>query len=206
MALHRKYDELLALEPDIAVIPECANSKLLEKNAPKFKPKSMVWVGDKPQKGLGVFTFKTFIAIEQPIHRGDIPYIAPIKIIGPTSFNLLGVWACHSKPNSYEAEYGPFSRALRLYREFVREGPSVVAGDFNNNVLWDRPTKIDKHSKNVDDLTDLGLRSAYHFSRNVEQDMNQSRHSIGVIGNVMVLDTTLIIVSFQPNGPGQTSL
>ena len=119
MAFHRKYDELLALEPDIAVIPECANAKLLEYNAPKFKPKSMVWVGDTPHKGLGIFTFKTFSAIEQPIHRADIPYIVPIRIIGPTSFNLLGVWAHHRKPNAYEAKYGPVSRALKLYRKFA---------------------------------------------------------------------------------------
>src|SRR5262245_33237528 len=99
MAFHRKYDALLALEPDVAVIPECANPGLIERSAPQFKPTSMVWVGDWRHKGLGVFTFKAFSAVEQPNYRADIPYVAPIRIVDPTSFNLLGVWACHSKRN-----------------------------------------------------------------------------------------------------------
>jgi hypothetical protein len=47
--------------------------------------------------------------------------------------------------------------------------PTVVAGDFNDNVKWDRPKKRNKHKINVDELAPLGLRSAYHHARGVEQ-------------------------------------
>jgi exodeoxyribonuclease-3 len=60
MALDRKYEFMSALQPDIAVIPECANSELLVKRAPKFNPSSSVWIGDNRHKGLGVFTFGSF--------------------------------------------------------------------------------------------------------------------------------------------------
>lgn len=44
-----------------------------------------------------------------------------------------------------------------------------MAGDFNNAVLWDRPRRASNHSIAVAKLQDLGLVSAYHANRAVEQ-------------------------------------
>ena len=57
MALHDKYKHLLALKPDVAIIPECANVDLIRKKAPDFVHSSSIWVGDNCHKGLGVFAF-----------------------------------------------------------------------------------------------------------------------------------------------------
>ena len=51
-----------------------------------------------------------------------------------------------------------------------------MAGDFNDNVRWDKPTKINKHSANVDALAALGLQSAYHHSRSIEQYVFYGKH------------------------------
>ena len=113
MGFHKKYEYLLALRPDIAIIPECANIKPLTKNAPKFKSTSAIWVGDSPRKGLAVFTFGQFSAILSPFYQDDFcPFIAPIEINGPSCFNLLAVWACHHRSNSYQERLGPLSRQL----------------------------------------------------------------------------------------------
>jgi exodeoxyribonuclease-3 len=168
-ALHNKYEHLLALSPDIAVIPECANIDILRQKAPSFLPTSSIWVGDDRQKGLGVFTFGTYQAEQSRTYKNDFPHIWPVRIHGPTSFNLLAVWACHAHSNSYEARQGPLMRAMNTYRPFIQDGPTVVAGDFNDNVLWDKPKKVNNHGINVGVLTELGLRSAYHQSRGVEQ-------------------------------------
>lgn len=169
MAFHRKFEHLLALKPDIAVISECANPEIILQKAPRFTPSSSTWIGDDHNKGLGVFTFGAFRGIISPIYRKDFPFIAPIRIDGPTPFNLLAVWACHAKKNSYEARLGPLGRAIGAYKSFLEESPVVVAGDFNDNVHWDKPKKINKHSANVDKLRELGLQSAYHYSRGVGQ-------------------------------------
>jgi hypothetical protein len=63
-----------------------------------------------------------------------------VRIDGPTQFNLLAVWACHAHANSYEANQGPLMRAMNTYGAFIQDGPTVVAGDFNDNVLWDSRT------------------------------------------------------------------
>jgi exodeoxyribonuclease-3 len=167
--LHNKYEHLLALAPDIAVIPECANIDILSQKAPNFLPTSAVWVGDDRQKGLGVFTFGPYQAEQAETYRSDFPHIWPVRIHGPNIFNLLAVWACHAHKNSYEARQGPLMRAMNTYRAFIQDGPAVVAGDFNDNVLWDKPKRVNNHGVNVRALTSFRLRSAYHQSRGIDQ-------------------------------------
>jgi exodeoxyribonuclease-3 len=151
------------------VISECASAELIAQKISEPKPSSSIWIGDNRHKGLGVFTFGLFKAKLSPTYQKDFPYVAPVQIDGPTRFNLLAVWACHAKKNSYKAKLGPLRRAISAYREFIERGPSVVAGDFNDNVRWDKPTKTNKHSTNVSELAALGLQSAYHYSRGVDQ-------------------------------------
>jgi exodeoxyribonuclease-3 len=130
MALHDKYEHLLAPAPDIAVIPECANINVMREKAPSFLPASSIWIGDNCHKGLGVFTFGAYRAEQSNNFKDDFPHISPVRINGPTQFNLLAVWACHAHAKSYEAGQGPLMRAINSYRAFIQEGPTVVAGDF----------------------------------------------------------------------------
>jgi exodeoxyribonuclease III len=167
MALHDKYEHLLALAPDIAVIPECANVDLIREKAPNFVPSSSIWIGDNRHKGLGVFTFGPCKAEQSAIYQSEFPHVSPIRVDGPTQFNLLAVWACHAHANSYAGRQGPLMRAMGAYRDFIQDSPTIVAGDFNDNVLWDKPKKLNNHGKNVNALTAFGLRSAYHQSRGV---------------------------------------
>jgi hypothetical protein len=71
MAFHRKCQHLVALKPDVAVIPECSNVKSLAADAPEFRPTSSVWIGDNPRNGLAVFTFGEFTGGLSDDHRDD---------------------------------------------------------------------------------------------------------------------------------------
>jgi exodeoxyribonuclease-3 len=168
MAFRRKFAALLALQPDLAVIQECEAAEFFAAKS-LFKPRSAIWIGDNPRKGLGVFAFGEFRARRDPIHRPGIPYVLPLRISGPVKLRLLAVWACHHKPNSYDNRIGPLRRALRDYDGFCAGAPLVVAGDFNNNVYWDRPGRPNNHEAAVADLHRIGLASAYHVARGVAQ-------------------------------------
>lgn len=168
MAFRRKFAALLALKPDLAIIPECERKDLVTADA-AFGACSAVWIGDNPHKGLGVFAFGDFAAELDTAWRPEIPYVAPLRVSGPVALHLLAVWACHHKPHSYENRLGPLRRALAAYGDFVSAGPTVVAGDFNNNVYWDKPRHPNNHSAAVADLGALGLESAYHSDRRVAQ-------------------------------------
>lgn len=138
MALHRKFDALLELAPDVAIISETAEpARLRERSARDWIEGDAVWVGDNPSKGLGVFTFNGYGATILPSASARLRYVVPISIVGPVAFNLLAVWAQLGATRKHQP--GPLRLALTRYREFLAEGPSVVAGDFNSNAIWDKP-------------------------------------------------------------------
>jgi endonuclease/exonuclease/phosphatase family metal-dependent hydrolase len=68
---------------------------------------------------------------------------------------LLALWA----PRPYRE---PVHKALEAYRHARSAGPGVVAGDFNQNSSWDRPSRVHNHGRNVELMRQLGLVSAYH--------------------------------------------
>ena len=92
-----------------------------------------------------------------------------MKISGQQSFNLLAVWDFHYRSKLPAHQNGAGTRAaIRHYREFISEEPSFVAGDFNNNVKWDKQN-VDydgNFSHTVYDLEKLGFYSAYHQFEN----------------------------------------
>lgn len=163
MAYHRKSGALRNLRPDIAIIPECANLEALSKNGEPLEADKAVWVGEKPTKGLGVFSFGSWKLELDPAYDPAFKILAPIRVTGPLSFNLIAVWSSSNRhlPRSKRGR-GPVLDALSAYGAFCREQPLIVAGDFNNNVYWDRPGKLSNHSAVVSALGELGLESCYH--------------------------------------------
>ena len=96
-----------------------------------------------------------------------------VNVTGPHSFRLLAVWAANDWSGIREREegtpIGPVRRAIARHERWLRKGPSVVAGDFNHNAIWDKPLRPDSHTYAVADLTTIGLSSAYHRARGCAQ-------------------------------------
>ena len=150
MALHRKFDVVLGLQPDIAVICECAEPKRLQACAGSVGVGAeMVWVGDNANKGLAVVAFNGYrVSSALPFHA-NLRHVAPIRVGGPIEFNLLTVWAQNGSGGvTRKHQLGPLRRALTKYRGFLTERPSI-AGDFNNSVYWHRPGWRINHAKAV---------------------------------------------------------
>ena len=171
MALHRKVDALMALRPDVAVISECAApARLAERMARDWPGSPPVWIGANRDKGLAVFAFNGYRALLADGYRPSLKFIAPVRIEGPVTFNLLAVWAQNfSAGIRRKRQPGPVRLALRYYREFLSAGPAVAAGDFNNNHYWNKPGHLINHSHTVETLDRLGLVSAYHAARGEAQ-------------------------------------
>lgn len=173
MALHRKVDALMGLRPDLAVISEAAEPQRLVARAPSLAEASLVWVGKNPNKGLLVAGFgATRLAFSRHRHDRRLHWMVPVTVSGLPGLgrpvHLLGVWAQNaSEGNLRKDNPGFLQRALRRYRTFLRSAPAIVAGDFNNNVMWDRPGWQMNHANEVRALARLGLVSAYHVSRGV---------------------------------------
>lgn len=89
----------------------------------------------------------------------------PVSVDGPTAFVILGVWAHDRRATEFhplEPKTSQPQQALALYRDLFAGLPLVVAGDFNNNVQWDRPGRAANWVTTSERLADAGLVSAYH--------------------------------------------
>lgn len=165
MALHRKLDALLSLGPDIAVVSECADPEVLRARGLDLASLGAhcVWVGRNRNKGLSVLAFNGYRATLAQRYQRSLKFIAPVHIAGPLRFNLLAVWAQNfSGGVTRKRQPGPLRLALHRYADFLADQPLVVAGDLNNNVIWDKPGWLMNHHYVVDKLADHGLVSAYH--------------------------------------------
>ena len=167
MALHRKAKALLSLQPDIAVISECAEpERLFRMGCSTWIENEPVWIGRHATKGLAVFTFNDYRACLSESYLPNLRYIAPVHISGPASFNLLAIWAQNASGGVMRKhQLGPLRRALSRYRSFLDEEPVVLAGDFNSNAIWDKPGWRINHMTLVEILRRQDLVSAYHEIR-----------------------------------------
>ena len=164
MAFDKKQADLLALEPDVAIVSESANPDILAKKAPFFAPRTKHWHGENINKGLSVFTFGKYEAELATGFCNEFHWIIPLRVTGPTQFNLIAVWAKHPSAEKGRMSYqGPVLTAIDKYDSFLSERDAVVAGDFNNNVIWDKPGKAINHANTVHTLKKrYSMISGYH--------------------------------------------
>jgi exodeoxyribonuclease III len=166
---HRKTAALLALAPDVAIIQECADLETMSRKASAFVPASALWTGDNSNRGLGVFSFGRYrVAPVYPTLPG-ITYAIPAKVTGPSTFNLVALWSHYGKAPLRMRTVGPTLEALDAYRTLLAEHPSILAGDLNNHVNWDKPGKASNHANTLAAGSLLGLVSAYHAFHRLEQ-------------------------------------
>lgn len=163
MALHKKFEPLMSLKPDVAVIQECAEITSDSANKQGMPCANIQWIGHQKKKGLGVFSFGDFRIQKHESFSSNFHLFLPIIVSGPVSLNLMAVWAYnHRVPVSCpNGSGGPFD-AFVYYHSFLSARSTVVVGDFNNNFIWDKPGNPYNHSRTVESLSQLGFRSAYH--------------------------------------------
>ncbi len=170
MALHKKLDALASLRPDVAVICECANPEIVRLKSKGVLPESVVWVGESKNKGVAVISLGPWRVRLDEAYDPAIRHVAPVHVDGPMPFRLLAVWAFNRGDDYDETGRGPLARALSRYESFCKQSPLVVAGDFNNNVIWSNPNNPTRgHMVDVANLVGCGLFSAYHYQRDVTQ-------------------------------------
>ncbi|MDS0260550.1 endonuclease/exonuclease/phosphatase family protein [Haloarcula sp. S1CR25-12] len=156
-AFRKKQHQLLKLEPDIAAVPECENPA---EKGDWSEFTDWWWTGDNPNKGIGVFT------------RNGIEVTNTTEIVEADHFlhvetgimDVLAVWTVNNKEHPRQRYISQAYTALENNPELVNEN-TVVAGDFNWNVMWDESPNSPLCG-NLGDvqrkLNQYGLYSAYH--------------------------------------------
>jgi len=168
MAYHRKHVAAARLDADILIVSECADVAVLEAKGVPCAADSTVWAGSYRHKGLAVFARAPYRieSLRRPRERIPI-WVLPARITTPkhVSLDLLAVWSFWYR-DKRNTRGNPIIDALETYANRFVGRNLIVAGDFNNNVIWDSGRTSD-HGATSHALGERGLVSAYHMMRRV---------------------------------------
>jgi hypothetical protein len=151
----------------IAVVQECAR--------PEVECDTRVWFGDNPGQSIAVLASNGYQIRALPTDA-DVPkFVFPLEVIGPVNFLLLVVWS--KRKQKYRYVMG-IMKAIRIYRDLIRNSLTVLISDFNSNAIWDawHPPDLN-HSALITLLSQLGLVSSYHHCYGRTMAQKRGRHS-----------------------------
>lgn len=166
-ALHKKYEHLLALRPDIAVVQECEEPDVLRRKASDFAFSDCEWRtmprDAAGRRGLGVFAFGEHRLRLRQSWKPEHLLFLPVEVRGGgIPINLLGVWAFNRRTKTVTPSPRTTADAISHYADFLRATSSVVAGDFNASLRWEGKRNCASFVALDESLRELGLTSVYH--------------------------------------------
>jgi exonuclease III len=175
MAFRKKAAVILALKPDILVVPECEHPDKLKFTAGVKPPTAIFWHGTNNNKGIGVFSYSNFTFKLHDCHNPAFRHILPLIVTGgKVDFILFAVWA--HNPEDKDGQYvTQVWKAIHYYDELLSTKPSILAGDFNSNTIWDRPKRTGNHSDVVEKLANKQIFSTYH--KFYKQQQGKEKHA-----------------------------
>lgn len=158
---------LSQFDADILVIQECEDPETTKDNLYHEWARKFFWTGERKHKGLGIFA-KEGIAIRLldwdcsanygTLESATLKYFVSCKI--NEEFTMLGTW-CHGADSPAFQYIGQFWQYLQKHKSKLTK--TIIAGDFNSNVIWDRKRRWWNHSDVVRELKELKIESAYHY-------------------------------------------
>lgn len=164
---HLKMPVVLGLAPDLLVLPECARPDVIRYKNPGLPPWTAHWIGDNPNKGLGVFAFGAYRIDRVPTVAPTGSMFLPVRCSGPVAIAALATWAFNdSQPPRAVPNAASIERTVKECSDFLTETPCVMLGDFNASVVWDRPRSRSPFRRVINDLGDRGFSSAVHTANN----------------------------------------
>jgi len=175
-ALRNKLAFADRLQADVLVVQEC---EYPEESTPAYKEWAgqYLWLGESKNRGIGIFPRRG--------HRVEkLSWIGTFSLTGLTSKNAALNWnteslrlflpfsingditalAAWTKGRSEEVfgYMGQFWKYLQIHRGELSRPNTVILGDFNSNVLWDKPDRWWNHSDVIAELEMMGIQSLYH--------------------------------------------
>ena len=169
MAFRKKADVILTYNPDILIVPECEHPDKLKLNTGIPQPTDVLWFGANQHKGLGIFSYSNYRFRLLDMHNPELKMIIPIAVTGGQyDFTLYAIWA--NNPGDPDGQYvEQIWKAIHHYNNHLTGKPSILAGDFNSNTIWDRKHRAGNHSNVVKFLAEKEIYSAYHVHHQQEQ-------------------------------------
>lgn len=160
-AFRKKFEIISSFNADLYVIQECEHPKESQHKKYEEWAENFIWIGDTKNKGLAIFA-RPEIKLEKlewsnQFRDHFVKHFLPCRV--NQDFDLIGVWT-HRNNSPNFGYIGQFWKYLQVNKS--RLNSTIIAGDFNSNVIWDEWDRWWNHSDVVKELKELGIESLYH--------------------------------------------
>jgi hypothetical protein len=163
-ALAWKAPNLLALNPDIAVVQEYS-----KKSVDVLHGHGLSGFCSVPIQTRGWQFFAGGFAL-QAVGKLFGKWVVPVRVRGAVvDFNLLAVWASPIGTKRAENYIGEVHGCLVKHHGWFSHAPVIAAGDFNSNVQWDAKRPGRNQTEVLRLFEGHGLISAYHARHEEKQ-------------------------------------
>ena len=167
MAFRKKRDAIMAHAPDLLILQECSKADIENSDA-VFKH----WVGNNPNKGLGVLGFTDHNFRVADSYRDSIHWAIPVE---SDTINVIGMWAHKDAGQTYVMAV---ANAIEHYDSMLRDPNTILIGDMNNNVIWDHKTRKETQWQTfIENLHLRGKKSVWHETKG-EVHGEESAHTL----------------------------
>ena len=160
-AFRKKFEIISSLNADLYVIQECEHPNESQHKKYEEWAENFIWIGDTKNKGLAIFA-RPELKLEKLDWSNQyrdhfVKHFLPCRV--NDGFDLLGVWT-HRNNSPNFGYIGQFWKYLQVNKSKLNS--TIIAGDFNSNVIWDEWDRWWNHSDVVMELKELGIESLYH--------------------------------------------
>ena len=156
------------LQPDIAIVPESAQSPAVTAGSLLEGAVPHAWTGEWPNKGLGIFApTAERLDVGTPSSSSGARHGLAVRAELPDdTATVLGVWTLPHPGGPWPSPYmNAADRILADHEALLVDGDTIVAGDFNASAR----TSPEAFPAFLELLADrYGLRSAYHVCTGAE--------------------------------------
>ena len=167
-AFREKFEYISTFNADIYIIQECENPAEIQHEKYQNWAKNYLWIGNTKNKGLAVFARSDFelkkLDWSNQYKDHFVKHFLPCSI--NQEFDLLAIWL-HRNNSPNFGYIGQLWKYLQVNKNNLKN--TIIAGDFNSNVIWDQWDRWWNHSDVVNDLREIGIESLYHRYSGEEQ-------------------------------------